>query len=107
MLALGVPAGELNERLRDAIGDLPPERVLVLTDTMAFVELRRLGVGFELLPPWPGAGAAAAVSAADIRARVRLLLAGRRPLRAVSVGEHGADLLDLATAPEPDLDSGS
>ena len=72
----------------------------MLTDSLAFSALRRLGVGFELLPPWPGAGAAAATSAADLRARVRAAArAGRRPLRAVSVGAHGEELLGLNPPP--------
>ena len=106
VLALGVPDDELIGRLRDAIGDLPPERVLVLTDSTAFTDLRRLGVGFELLPSWPDPGGAPTSSAADLRARVRLLLAGRKPLRAVSIGDRGADLLDPADAREPDRDGG-
>jgi len=95
VLALGVPSGELTARIEAAIGDLPPGRVLVLTDSLRFGELRRLGVGFELLPSWPVPGRAPVTALADLRARVRLLLAGRNPLRAVSVGAHGHELLDL------------
>lgn len=107
ILALGVPADELGGRLRAAIGELPPERVLVLTDSTAFGELRALGVGFELLPPWPEPGRRPLAGPDDLRARVRLLLAGRRPLRAVSIGEHGEDLLGLADAPGPGAGGGS
>ena len=107
VLAIGVPEDELIDRLREAIGELPPQRVLVLTDSTAFGALRRLGVGFEQLPSWPEPGAAPVTSVADLRARVRLLLAGRKPLRAVSIGDHGGDLLDIVAAPEPDRQAGS
>ncbi|MEZ5155380.1 MAG: glycosyltransferase [Solirubrobacterales bacterium] len=100
ILACAVPEDELIGRLREAIGDVPPERVLVLTDSTAFGELRRLGVGFELLPRWPAPGAAPSATPEDIRARVRILLAGRKPLRAVSIGEHGGFLLDLEPSPQ-------
>ena len=102
-----MPEDELIDRLREAIGELPPQRVLVLTDSTAFGALRRLGVGFEQLPSWPEPGAAPVTSVADLRARVRLLLAGRKPLRAVSIGDHGGDLLDIVAAPEPDRQAGS
>lgn len=98
VLALGVPDGELVGRLEEAIGELPPERVLVLTDSLRFGELRRLGVGFELLPSWSSSVTAPVAAVADLRARIRLLLDGRKPLRAVSVGDHGHDLLDPGDA---------
>jgi hypothetical protein len=101
ILALGVGDDELVERIEEARGDVPQDRVLVLTDSLAFAELRRLGVGFELLPPWPDQGAAGGSSAADLRARVQLLLKGRKPLRAISVGERGAELLDLQPSSDP------
>jgi predicted glycosyltransferase len=97
ILALGLGDDVLIERLEEAMAGTPPSRVLVLTDSLAFAELRRLGVGFELLPPWPGAGASS--SAADLRARVELLLRGRKPLRAVSIGAHGEELLGLNPPP--------
>jgi hypothetical protein len=100
ILAVAVPEDELIGRLRDAIGELPPERVLVLTDSTAFGELRGLGVGFELLPTWPRPGTAPPSTAEDLRARVRILLAGRRPLRVASVGEHGDFLLGLERSDE-------
>jgi UDP:flavonoid glycosyltransferase YjiC (YdhE family) len=95
VLAIGVPDAELTRRLEAAIADVPRERVLVLTDSMRFAELRNLGVGFELLPPWPRAGEAPVAGVADLRARLRLLLERRKPLRAVSIGEHGGDLLEI------------
>lgn len=107
VLAMGVPAEELATRLTDAIGDLPRERVLVLTDSTDFATLRRLGVGFELLPRWPDRGRRATIGPEEIRARVRILLVGRRPLRALSVGEHGAELLGVDDGGGPDRGAGS
>jgi len=107
VLAMGVPAEELATRLTDAIGDLPRERVLVLTDSTDFATLRRLGVGFELLPRWPDRGRRTTVGPEEIRARARILLAGRRPLRALSVGEHGAELLAIEDGAEPGGGAGS
>jgi len=106
VLAVGVPADELHARLTEAIGDLPHDRVLVLTDSTDFALLRGLGVGFELLPGWPGHGHPAAAGIDRIRARVRLLLAGRRPLRAVSIGAGGADLLGVDAAAGDDRGAG-
>jgi hypothetical protein len=80
------------------LGSVPPERVLVLTDSLAFGDLRRLGVGFELLPPWPS-GVSQGPAVDDLRARVRLLLERRRPVRAISIGDHGEALLGLEGDP--------
>ena len=107
ILAMGVPAAELADRIRAAIGELPPERVLVLTDSTAFGELRALGVGFEHLPSWPKPGILPVATPDDLRSRIRLLLRGRRPLRAVSIGDHGADLLGLAEVAEGAAGDGS
>jgi UDP:flavonoid glycosyltransferase YjiC (YdhE family) len=95
VLAIGVPADELEGRLTNAIGEVRRDRVLVLTDATDFALLRRLGVGFELLPSWPEPGRATVTGPTEIRARVGLLLDGRRPLRAVSIGARGAELLGL------------
>ena len=98
VLALGLPDVEVIERVRKAIvaGRVPPDRVLVVTDSLRFAELRGLGVGFELLPapPQPG-GRLTGPELERMRRRVRLLTAGRRPLRAVSLGERGSELLGL------------
>ncbi|KAA0265170.1 MAG: hypothetical protein EDQ89_13445, partial [Acidobacteria bacterium] len=107
VLAMGVPAGELATRLTAATADLPRERVLVLTDSTDFATLRRLGVAFELLPRWPDRGRRAGAGPEEIRARVRVLLAGRRPLRALSVGQHGAELLGIEDGAEPGRGTGS
>jgi hypothetical protein len=107
VLAMAVPAEELAPRLTAAIGEVPRERVLVLTDSTDFATLRRLGVGFELLPRWPERGRPATAGPEEIRARVRILLAGRRPLRAVSVGERGAELFGLEGAAGTEPEAGS
>jgi UDP:flavonoid glycosyltransferase YjiC (YdhE family) len=107
VLAIAVPADELAARLTAAMGEVPPERVLVLTDSTDFAALRRLGVGFELLPRWPERGRPATAGPEEIRARVRILLAGRRPLRAVSVGERGTELLGLEDVAEAGRGAGS
>lgn len=101
ILALGVDDDLLIQRIEEAMGELPPERVLVLTDSLAFPEMRRLGVGFELLPHWPRTDAVQGATADQLRARVRLLLRGRSPLRAVSIGERGAELLGPSSSPDP------
>ncbi len=95
VLALGVPEDELGRRLREAIGDEDPARTLVLTDSLRFDLLRRLGVGFELLPSPPEPGRGSFDGMESLRARLRLLLAGRRPLRAKSIGWGGPELLGL------------
>ncbi len=98
LLALGVPDEEVVERVRTEMvaRRVPPERVLVVTDSLRFAELRRLGVGFELLPTAgePG-GRPNGPELERMRRRLRLLLHGRRPLRAVSLGELGEELLGL------------
>ena len=98
ILALGLPDAEVIERVRKAVvaGRVPPERVLVVTDSLRFAELRALGVGFELLrtPSQPD-GRPIGPELERMRRRVRLLTAGRRPLRAVSLGGLGSELLGL------------
>ena len=86
----------LVERIRGAVASarVPPDRVLVITDSLRFSELRRLGVGFELLSM--PAGRPAAGDLERMRRRVRLLIADRRPLRAVSLGSLGPELLGLS-----------
>ena len=68
----------------------------------AALELRRLGVGFELLPGAPVAGRSPIGPELErMRRRLRLLMRGRRPLRAVSVGALGDELLGLVEQPGP------
>jgi UDP-N-acetylglucosamine--N-acetylmuramyl-(pentapeptide) pyrophosphoryl-undecaprenol N-acetylglucosamine transferase len=94
VLAVGVSGDELAERLESAI---PPgmdrRRVLVVTDSLSFAELRRLGVAFELLPAVPVHGRR---DLGELRRLIALLTKRRRPLRAVSVGEHGPELLGIS-----------
>jgi len=97
VLALGIPEDEIAGRISEAIGDVPADRVLVLTDSLDFPGLRRLGVGFELLPPWP-ADTTVGPEIDRLRARVRLLLQRRRPIRAISIGSRGGELLGLDPA---------
>lgn len=92
VLALGVPEAELIPRLRKAVAGEDPARVLVLTDSLAFGELRRLGVGFERLPAGHSVHEAGLLR---LRERATVLLRGRRPLRAVSVGRGGPQVLGL------------
>jgi UDP:flavonoid glycosyltransferase YjiC (YdhE family) len=95
VLALGVPEEELMGRIVAAAAGVPRERVLVLTDSLDFAGLRRIGVGFELLPALPSADPGSMPPIDQLRARVRALLARRPPLRAVSVGFGGNALLGL------------
>ena len=106
ILALGVPEDVLTSRIKAAMAraDIAPERVLVLTDSLLFRQLRSLGVGFELLPPLLGDDSLpAGQDIAALMRRVRLLTAGRRPSKAVSIGEHGAAIIGATD----DLDSPS
>lgn len=96
VLALGVAEAELEGRLREAIAEGEPARTLVLTDSLRFDLLRRIGVAFELLPSLPPSGVGRFAGIEALRERVRLLLAGRTPLRAISIGRAGPELLGLA-----------
>jgi len=96
VLAIGVTDDELMPRVRRAIGGEEPGRVLVLTDSLRFAELRELGVGFELIPSGDEDLHGPETIAARTEERVRLLLHGRTPLRVVSVGGHGAGLVSTA-----------
>lgn len=91
VLALRVPPEELAERLRAAIGGEDPRRVLVLTDSLDFATLRGLGVGFELLELPEGRLHEQRIE--RIRERAALLLRGRKPMRARSIGVLGAELI--------------
>jgi hypothetical protein len=92
ILALGVPDAELIPRLREAIAGEDPARVLVLTDSLAFSDLRGLGVGFERMPVGERVHEAAL---ARMRDQASVLLHGRRPLRVRSIGRWGAEVLGL------------
>jgi len=99
VLALGLPEGELVPRVRSALGEEEPSRALVLTDSLDFAALRSLGVGFELLPT--GNDLPPGPEPTRLHERLRLLLRGRTPLRAVSIGTSGQQLLGDDHRPGP------
>ena len=101
MLALGAPGqDELERGLAEALAQTPdpPERVLVVTDSLAFAPLRAAGVGFEHVPARgePQAEAGAEGASEDgyegfLRRRLALILAERpRPRRVLTVGDTDA-----------------
>jgi hypothetical protein len=92
ILALGVPGEELIPRLTAAIGGVDPSRVIVLTDSLAFAELRRLGVAFERLPLGEHVRG---VTLDRLRDQAGVLLDGRKPMRIVSVGSWGEEVLGI------------
>jgi hypothetical protein len=89
VLALGL-GDRAPEAVRDALAETPdpPERVLVVTDSLAFAELRALGVGFEHLPG-PGSRQAelSGLPYEEFRRRrLALILAERpRPRRTITL----------------------
>lgn len=95
VLALGVPGDELLPRLERASGGEDRRRVLVLTDSLAFGELRAAGYGFELLPSPADGTRLPGPELERLRRRVELLVRGRTPLRAISIGAHCGDLLGI------------
>ncbi len=96
ILALGVPDEELIPRLEEAIGGIDPARVLVLTDSLAFGELRRLGVAFERMPVGEPVHEA---TLERLRDQASALLYGRKPLRIRSIGRWGEEVLGVAAEP--------
>jgi hypothetical protein len=98
VLALGVEGEALEGELSRALAETgdPPERVLVVTDSMSFGPLRRSGVAFEHVPG-PGerqAELAGGARAAFVRERLALILAERpRPRRVVTLGSADESLL--------------
>lgn len=102
VVALGVDGEELERGVAEALAALPdpPERVLVVTDSLRIGPLRALGVGVEHVPA-PG-GRQPALAGGDyasfLRRRLGLILTARPRLeRAIPVGEVPADLLAAAT----------
>ncbi len=94
VLALGLEPGALERELAKTLATTPdpPERVLVVTDSLELAPLRRAGVAFEHIPPPGSSQAAAAGGGYDsfLRRRLELILAERpRPRRqlAISSGE--------------------
>jgi len=103
ILALEVPADELLSRIETetAAAGVEAERTLVLTDSLDFAGLRRLGVAFEHLPGPAGGTEMEGPRLELLRERIRLLLRGRAPRQAVSVGRLGTELLGLPKPDEP------
>lgn len=98
VLALGVAPGELESALGEALAATsdPPERVLVVTDSLEFGPLLRAGVGFEHVPA--RGERQAQLAGGDyhdfLRRRLALILAERRrPRRMLAIGEAGEQLL--------------
>ena len=91
ILALGLSGPDLECEVAAALARTPdpPERVLVVTDSLDFAPLRRLGVGFEHVP---AAGErqpelAGGDYEAFLRGRLALILAERRrPARTMAIG---------------------
>jgi hypothetical protein len=92
VLALGVPAGGMEDAVRDALDQTPdpPNRVLVITDSLELAPLLAAGVGFDHVPA-PG-DREPELAGGDygefLRRRLELILAERpRPRRALAVGD--------------------
>ncbi len=99
VLAFGAGADEIVAALGRA--SEPPERVLVVTDSLALGDVWRIGTGVEHIPA-PGERQAA-LAGGDYdefrRRRLALILRGRpRFRRALAAGEVPAHLLEAATA---------
>jgi UDP:flavonoid glycosyltransferase YjiC (YdhE family) len=91
--AIGLEPGTLEAGLAEALAETPdpPERVLVITDSLEFGPLREAGVGFEHVP---ARGTRQAELRGDydafVRRRIELILAERRtPKRTLAIaGSH-------------------
>jgi hypothetical protein len=100
VLAFGADEGAIRGALGRAAE--PPERILLVTDSLAIGDVWRAGTGVEHVP---GAGERQAeLAGTDYaefrRRRLGLILAGRPRLgRAIAVGEVPGDLVAAATAP--------
>ena len=103
VLALGVEGEALGRGVNAALEETPdpPERVLVVTDSLTIAPLRRAGLAVEHVPAAGERQPALAGGdyAAFLRRRLGLVLAQRPRLdRALAVGDVPADLLTAATA---------
>jgi hypothetical protein len=101
VLALGLHGEALADGVAGALGRTsdPPERVLVITDSLDFAPLRRAGVGFEHVPARGELQPELAGGDYDsfLRRRLSLILSERRrPRRTIALGE--ADEADLRAA---------
>jgi UDP:flavonoid glycosyltransferase YjiC (YdhE family) len=104
IVALGIEGDDLERGVGEALKGAPdpPDRVLVVTDSVAIGPLRQAGVAVEHLPARGGRQATLAGGeyGAFARRRLGLILAHRpRFRRALGVGEVPDDLLEAATAP--------
>jgi hypothetical protein len=102
-VALGVEGEELERGVGAALDGTPdpPERVLVVTDSLAIGSLRRRGVAVEHVPA--ANERQARLAGGDygpfLRRRLGLILAQRPRFRhALAVGDVPGDLLVAATA---------
>jgi hypothetical protein len=91
ILWLGIVGAELARELAAALERTPdpPDRVLVITDSLDFAPLRRAGVGFEHVPARGELQARLAGEDYDsfLRRRLSLILAERRtPRRTIAIG---------------------
>jgi hypothetical protein len=107
VLALGVAPDELAARIEAAIGAEDRDRVLVVTDSFDFASLRRLGVGFEHLPEIPAGRGPTDPEMTRLAARLRVLIRGRKPIRAVALGPVAAELLGVSELPGPSSEGDS
>jgi hypothetical protein len=103
LMALGVRGEELERRVGEALAELPdpPERVIVVSDSLELGALRRLGVGVEHVPaegerqPELAGGDYGAF----LRRRLGAILAHRPRLRrAIAIGAVPDELLAAAAA---------
>jgi hypothetical protein len=106
VLALGLAADELVPRIEAAIGGEERDRVLVVTDSFDFAALRRLGVGFEHLPAAPRGRRPTDPEMTRLAARLRVLIHGRKPIRAVALGPVAAELLGVSELPPSAAEGG-
>ena len=101
VLALGLDGPDLENHIRAALGRTPdpPERVLVITDSLDFAPLRSLGVGVEHVPAAGEAQPQLVGGDYDsfLRRRIGLILAERpRPRRTIAVGTADEAALQAA-----------
>jgi CheY-like chemotaxis protein len=101
ILSLGLGGADLEAALADALSRTPdpPERVLVITDSLDFAPLRRAGVGFEHVPARGELQARLAGEDYDsfLRRRLSLILAERRrPRRTIAIGAADEEALRAA-----------
>jgi UDP-N-acetylglucosamine--N-acetylmuramyl-(pentapeptide) pyrophosphoryl-undecaprenol N-acetylglucosamine transferase len=101
ILALGLGGEELEAAVAGALARTPdpPERVLVITDSLDFAPLRRAGVGFEHVPARDELQARVAGGDYDsfLRRRLSLILAERRrPRRTITIGAADEEALRAA-----------